>query len=119
MTGPSAASLLRAHVSERDFQQQVTDLASLHGWLIYHTHDSRRSQPGFPDLVLVRERVIFAELKTERGKLTRAQRIWLAALAGASVEAYCWRPSDTDTIAAILARKTPPKSQDASTSDMR
>lgn len=45
-------------ISEKEFQAQVLDLARLTGWLCYHPHDSRRSAPGFPDLVLVRPPVV-------------------------------------------------------------
>lgn len=50
-------------VMEKVFQAQVLDLAHLSGWLCYHTHNSRRSAPGFPDLVLV----------AARGSLRRAE----------------------------------------------
>jgi hypothetical protein len=40
---------------ESVFQDQIVGLARFYGWdRVYHTHDSRRSHPGFPDLVLVR-----------------------------------------------------------------
>jgi len=83
-------------VSEKAFQAQVLDLARLSGWRCYHTHDSRRSAPGFPDLAMVRPPVIvFAELKTDTGKVRREQRDWLATLGGCeSVEAALWRPGD-------------------------
>lgn len=42
-------------VRERDFQAAVMELARLLGWRVYHTWDSRKSEPGFPDLVLVRD----------------------------------------------------------------
>ena len=65
------------------------------GWRVYHTHDSRRSEPGFPDLTMVRgKRVVFAELKSERGKLTPAQVGWLDAIREAGQEAYMWKPAD-------------------------
>jgi hypothetical protein len=41
-------------IREADFQATIVETARTLGWLIYHTHDSRRSSPGFPDLVLVR-----------------------------------------------------------------
>ena len=87
-------------VSERDFQRQVVELAELTGWRTYHTYDSRRSNPGFPDLVLVRApRVIFAELKREKGRVTVAQRDWARVLrACPGVEYYLWRPSGWDEI---------------------
>jgi len=83
-------------VNERDFQAQVLQLANLTGWLTYHTHDSRRSQAGFPDLVFVRPpAIVFAELKSARGKLRPEQEAWLEAVAGCeTVGARLWRPSD-------------------------
>lgn len=72
-----------AALSERDFQAQVVQLAQLHGWLAYHTFDSRRSAAGFPDLVLVRgPELIFAELKTDHGTVRAEQDRWLASLEG-------------------------------------
>lgn len=92
---------------EKDFQQNVIDLARLAGWLHYHTFDSRRSAPGFPDLVLARgRRVIFAELKSERGTLTPEQERWLEALRAAQgIETYVWRPGDWEEITEVLARR--------------
>lgn len=87
--------------------RQVEDLARLSGWLCYHTYSSRRSVPGFPDLVMVRPpRVIFAELKSEKGRLRDAQREWLDALRRCeSVEARLWRPSSWSEIEEVLARR--------------
>jgi hypothetical protein len=116
-----------ARSSEAHFQRQVLQLAGFYGWLAYHTHDSRRSQPGFPDLVLVRgPELIFAELKTDAGRLKRAQEEWVAALERVSsairgagltvdvspdvmpvipaVDVYVWRPADFDDLHARLAR---------------
>ena len=88
---------------ERDFQRSVVELAELYGWMIYHTYDSRRSNPGFPDLVMVRDnRVIFAELKTMKGKVTKHQERWLEALAKTQVEVKLWRPSDINDIEEVL-----------------
>jgi len=100
-----ANKILDAAISERDWQNQVRELALLHGWLIYHTHDSRRSDPGFPDLVLVRERVVYAELKREKGKLTAEQKAWRYSLNGAGAETYVWRPSDWNIVMATLKRQ--------------
>ena len=80
-------------------------LSRLLGWMCFHTHDSRRSEPGFPDLVLVKSGrpVIYAELKTDTGKPTPAQRDWLDALNKAEgTRAFLWRPADLEDIAAIL-----------------
>jgi hypothetical protein len=100
--------------TERDFQRQVVELATLCRWRVYHTYDSRRSNPGFPDLVLVRDGiVVFAELKNQAGRLTDDQREWLAALtrvatqledegANPRVQVYCWRPADWPEIERLL-----------------
>lgn len=93
-------------ISEKSFQDgQVIPLLELHGWLVYHTHDSRRSQAGFPDLVAVRgERTIFAELKSETGQPTAEQYEWLVTLHQAGNEVYLWRPSDFEEIEKIVKR---------------
>lgn len=89
-------------LSEKDFRHQVIDLCKLLGWKHYFTWTSIHSPKGFPDLVLARERIIFAELKTEKGKVTPNQQEWLDALKQANQEVYLWRPSDFDKIVEIL-----------------
>ena len=82
-------------MTEKKLQGYVLDLAEALGFLGYHTWDSRRSQPGFPDLTLVKgSRLIFAELKSAKGKPSPEQKEWLAALRGTSAEVYLWRPCD-------------------------
>jgi len=102
-------SLLDVTVSEAAFQEQVIEYAHLRGWRSYHAHDSRRSAPGFPDLVLLRVgKMIVAELKRESGVLSKPQReflIELMAVAGASggaVSVCVWRPSDWPDVERML-----------------
>ena len=92
-------------IREKDFQNQIIKYARACGWLYYHTYDSRRSVPGFPDLTLVRaDRLVFAELKIGRRKATKAQRIWLDALRRVEgAEAYLWYPIDWDHIEETLS----------------
>ncbi len=99
---------MRAVVSEKSLQSQILQLARLAGWRAYHTFDSRRSAKGFPDLVLVRPPVVlFAELKSEDGKLRPEQREWLEALSRCEgVEARLWRPSDFGEIERMLCKRT-------------
>ncbi len=85
-------------MSEKEFQSQVIQLARLRGWLCYHTRDSRKSAKGFPDLVLVRDRLLFAELKTDSGKVTAEQQYWLDAINEAGGTACIWRPTDWKAI---------------------
>jgi hypothetical protein len=91
--------VLRA-MTEQQLQQQILGLAKYYGWETYHTHDSRRSNRGWPDLVLIKPpRVLFIELKTYRGSLRPEQRTWLQALAGCGQEVAVWRPGEVDTTA--------------------
>lgn len=90
-------------LSEKRFQDAVVQLAKLLHWRIYHTYNSRRSTPGYPDLTLVRDgRLIFAELKSEKGKMSKAQKEWEHDLKETSAEFYEWRPSDWETIVCTL-----------------
>lgn len=97
--------MARPVLYEREFMAQVVKLARLCGWLVYHTHDSRRSERGFPDLVLAHPRrrlVWFVELKTDRGDYRPGQREWLEALRQAGAFAQVWRPRDWDSIESML-----------------
>lgn len=93
---PAARDVLDHAISEKEFQQQVIDFAKLHGWISYHTHDSRRSSAGYPDLTLLKgSRIIFAELKRQNGRLRPEQEIWLAALRKVpGLEVFVWKPSN-------------------------
>ena len=96
-------------------RQYVKDSGGV--WWMAHTHDSRRSYAGFPDLVMVHvppesergamPRLIFAELKGPKGRLSHAQRGWLWALDHVAkvcpvVEVYVWRPAEWDQIILVL-----------------
>lgn len=91
-------------MTEAEFESTIYQLAKLYGWKRYHTHRSDRSESGFPDDCLVRgKRIIFAELKKEKGRLSANQYDWLVALeATGLVEVALWRPSMLDEIVAIL-----------------
>ena len=88
--------------SERDFQAQLMQVVEMFGGLVYHTYDSRRSAFGYPDLTIVTRdrRLIFAELKSDKGRLTEDQRVWLEALP--DHQAYLWRPDDFDDAVRII-----------------
>ena len=93
--------------TEAQFERAVIEYAELNGWRVYHTYDSRRSNAGYPDLTLVRlSRLVFAELKTEKGRVSKAQQEWLDALNGTTthIEIYLWRPSDWSEVEATLRR---------------
>jgi hypothetical protein len=66
--------------AERDLQETLRIAALRNGWMAYHTHDSRRSESGFPDLILIRDgRMLVFELKAQKGRVSPQQRAWIAA----------------------------------------
>ena len=85
-------------MTEKQFQSHIVQFAKLQGWLVYHTYDSRRSEPGFPDLVLARDRILYRELKTDKGRLTPAQIGWGKTLMDAGADYKVWRPRMRDEI---------------------
>lgn len=139
---------LRA-ITERDLQATVIKLARSLGWgvtqsqakamaaeaaqyrvetppldgLIFHPRYSLGSEPGWPDLTLIRRRdrrLVFAELKAEKGVLSPRQGEVLELLRQLSwppaaravhggdyepaVQVFVWRPSDlaSGAIAEVL-----------------
>lgn len=119
MTGVGYLAHQRLNQSEAEFTDAVIAEAQSAGWLVTHfrhawTEKGYRTpvqgDAGFPDLVLVRERVIFAELKSKTGRVSKDQHQWLDTLLGV-VEAstmppplavYIWRPSQWDEIVELL-----------------
>lgn len=87
-------------MSERELQNWVVSAAHLLGWRAYHARAARTKHgwrtagsydsQGFPDLCLVRDRVVFAELKVGYRKPTPEQAGWLEALEAAGCEVYLW-----------------------------
>lgn len=83
-------------MTEAELQTNVRQAARLGGWLTYHTNDSRRSDKGFPDLVFVHPitgRTVYAELKSERGRIRPEQRQWIEALERGGHDVHVWRPA--------------------------
>lgn len=100
-----ARSAIDRAMSEKQWQAQVVALARYNGWLCYHTWNSQHSERGYPDLTLIRHnRLVVAELKTERGTVTDVQCLWLEAFRACGIPAYVWRPRDWLDIVAILQR---------------
>lgn len=92
-------------VTEKQWLQQVVELAKLLGYDYYHTWRSIHSPAGFPDLVLVnptKRKLLVVELKTGKGKLTPLQEKWIKYFKDCGVEAYVWRPFQWEEIVACL-----------------
>ncbi len=100
-------------IAERDFTWEVIALAQSHGWLAVHIPPTCNQDGdwrtavtgdgvGLVDLILVRERVVWAELKVGDNTLSARQREWAARLRAAGQEVYCWYPADAAEIGRVL-----------------
>ena len=95
-------------ITEKVFTAQVTQLAQICGWEVYHPWLARHSRAGFPDLTLWHPKYqqhFYAELKTNTGKLTVAQDSTIQSLRAAAVEVRVWRPCDWAEIEARLLNR--------------
>jgi hypothetical protein len=101
-------------MTERELRTSIVRAAREFGWRVYFTWTSMHSPAGFPDLCMVKgPRLVFAELKAEKGKVTVEQQAWLADLSeashdghdgGARFELYVWRPADLEDAYRVLMR---------------
>lgn len=96
-------------MTEAQLQQAIIEAAQLLSWRVAHFRPAQTSKgwrtpvsadgAGFPDLLMVRNgHLIAAELKSEKGVIAPAQRLWLDELLRVSmaedrVTTYTWRPS--------------------------
>ncbi len=98
--------------TEAEFQAAVIQLAETCGYQVMHVRRSvvrqgrwatATSISGWPDLTLLgHDRAIFAELKSERGRLTAEQKQVIALLRAAGLDARVWRPRDWKSIVETL-----------------
>jgi len=108
-------------ITEKDFGKWLEDLLDLYGYRWVHFRPARvmrkgkdtyetayTGYKGFPDYVVCHpelKRLIFIELKSDKGKVSDEQYDWLESLGKSGGEVYIWRPSDRDNIEGILQRK--------------
>jgi hypothetical protein len=102
----------------RELQRAIIDLARRLGWRVGHfppvpTERGWRTPvaadgKGFLDLVLVRERVVWAEIKGDTDRLRREQQGWIDALRMAGQEVYVWSPETwrSGEVESILRSRT-------------
>lgn len=101
----------------RDLQRAIINLARTLGWRVAHTPPIRTERgwrtavaadgKGFPDLLLVRDRVIAVEVKGTGDRMRPGQEEWLTAFRLAGCAAYVWTPVEwaDGTVASTLAAR--------------
>jgi hypothetical protein len=110
---------LMPKMTEKEWQNQVLELAKLLGWKrahfrtvrvqrkngsVYYETPVQANGKGFPDLIMVRgNRLIAAELKRDGEKLEPDQEEWARVLRNTPVEVYAWCPSDFELVQQILS----------------
>lgn len=101
---PQTRAALIGDESEKHFEGRVRQLARLCGWVVFRTLDSTGTRAGEPDLRLIRPpRVIFAELKSQHGRLQLEQAQTIALLEQCpGISTFVWRPSDWQSIVEVL-----------------
>ena len=103
-----------ACTSEAGFTREVIGCAQAHGWKAAHFRPGLTKSgrwvtavqgdgKGFLDLVLVRERVAWVELKIPPNTLTPEQEQWVGWLRAAGQEVHMWVPADWPVIENVLA----------------
>lgn len=90
-------------ITEAEFAGWLEDLCGVYKWAYYHTWRSDHSVGGWPDYCLCKPpRILFVEVKSEKGKITSAQQAWITMLQECGLEVYVWRPSQRNDIEEIL-----------------
>lgn len=101
-------------MTESELMRGIVECARRLNFLVFHAVIARRSETGFPDLIIAGHgRVLAIECKTQRGRIRGAsqtkrgrylpgQQDWIDALAGGGVDARIVRPSEYDDVLAEL-----------------
>ena len=89
-------------MDESTLQKAVIELAQRHGWKVMHPLPGRTKKGwstatqgdgrGYPDLTLVRERLMWVELKAEGKYLSAEQKMWRDWIIAAGGEWHLIRP---------------------------
>lgn len=98
-------------ISEEAFQTLIVDLARRFGWLVIHNADSRHTQAGVPDLLLLGgptgRGVLWWELKKQGGRVRPEQAAMGERLLRCGQRWAVIRPSDWDEIVTTLTSGFP------------
>ena len=88
--------IIVAVMTENDLERFVRYLTAQRHLPAFHVINSRRTVTltGWPDWTIVGTRVIFRELKSQRGKVTASQQALGEAILAAGGDWAVWRPTD-------------------------
>jgi hypothetical protein len=118
--GEAGRDRLMGGARSNEFQKAIIAMARLYGWRVAHFTAVRTEHgwrvpvaadgKGFPDLILVRDRLVAVEVKGGGNRPTPQQQEWISALRIAGVETYVWTPTEMDdgTVQTILAARGRP-----------
>ena len=91
-------------MTETELLNGVLAMAEVFGWTSAHFRPAQTSHgwraavsgagKGFPDVVLVRDHVLFVELKSTKGSLSPEQVVWRDVLVRGGASWHLWRPAD-------------------------
>lgn len=106
-------------MKEKELEEAIIDVAHRLGWIVAHFTNIPVTQgvrtywitpvkadgKGFPDLVLVKHKIIHAELKIHPNKPSDEQLEWARRLTAAGASVYLWTDRDwlAGTIEEVLA----------------
>ena len=92
---------------EDTFKKEIITIGKEAGWIIYSIPDSRwATAKGYPDLTIIhpeKKLLMGAELKTNSGKLTQEQILWMTIISN-YYPIHLWRPKHLDIIADMFKR---------------
>lgn len=99
--------------AEAEQARTFEDWLLLHRWYFWHVNLPQRSKAGFPDYMLLRERIVFVELKARSpatgriGKLSLEQTAFheMIRAAGGEVHTF-WLPDDWQLVHDALKHPT-------------
>ena len=98
-----SAETYRGKATEAQWQATVVDMARHYGWHVVHIREMRGNQHGIPDLLCFRGNAyVLAELKAERGRVSRVQERWHDDAGQCGVTVHVWRPSDVEAVEGVL-----------------
>lgn len=97
-------------MTHEQLDERVRQMCELLNLLHYHTYDSRKSQPGFPDWYIAGEAIYHVENKAGNDTLTADQRKWCFALVDRQPHVHCWvvRANTIDLLDDVLQTDSKP-----------